>query len=81
MKNQLVNLINAPVAPASARLATLRLATVSVAPGHRTSGITTGVHAHAAVRMHDLPVFEGFWTYCQKSWNTHFQRWKFANLR
>ncbi len=43
------------------------------------TGITTGVHAHAAVRMHVSPVFGKFWAYCPKSEASHFQRWKVAS--
>jgi hypothetical protein len=43
------------------------------------TGITTGVHAHAAVRMHVSPVFGKFWAYCPKSETDHFLRWKVAN--
>ena len=43
------------------------------------TGITTGVHAHAAVRMHVSPVFGTFWAYCPKSKTDHFLRWKVAN--
>lgn len=43
------------------------------------TGITTGVHAHAAVRMHVSPVFGTFWAYCPKSEKDHFQRWRVAS--
>ncbi len=37
----------------------------------------TGVHAHAAVRMHAFPVAGSFWAYCPKT-KTPFQRLKVA---
>jgi hypothetical protein len=49
--------------------------------GQGTTGInrtTTGVQAHAAVRMHVSPATDVFWAYCLKDKATHFQRWKIA---
>ncbi len=42
------------------------------------SGITTGDHAHAAVRMHAVPVKGFFWAYCPKTKTRHSQRSKVA---
>lgn len=69
----------------------MALRTLSNAPGRAVAngenrlqatsntGIDTGVHAHAAVRMHVSPVFGKFWAYCPKSKTHHFQHWKVAN--
>lgn len=41
-------------------------------------GSTTGIHAHAAVRMHAFPVPASFWAYCPKTETGHSQRLKVA---
>ncbi len=38
----------------------------------------SGVHAHAAVRMHAVPVKGFFWAYCPKTKTRHSQRSKVA---
>lgn len=44
----------------------------------RITGVNTGLHAHAAVRMHDFLAKGYFWAYCPKTKTRHSQRSKVA---